>query len=573
MSRRLSNNPFSFLYNHNPFYLLSTLAILYALHVWQSTGGISESSPPTTLALVLIGFVGLLMVVGIGVVKFGGIWEDARSIFLSILLIAFAISVSLDMMWLSNPAAALVYSGGALLAIVLVTEIILGCLRIRFPGRYRVSYYLLLGLIFMYPVVFTSWFGGVSRMDSSWLVLGFTSACAVGFMTLLPAIKYGKTYVADNGTPWSWPLYPWSIFAILFLAVVLRSYTLCLSFIPEQGVSSGYCLFFLTPLAFALVILWLHAAIVNKDETSKSAALFYAVPLVLATTLPLDFGPVSQQFTSLFTGTLASPLFLAISGLSVIYLVVWFNDIIRKPSLPEGRVYFLVSLFVSGFVPVDAIQFSQCQLTNWWPLMLICVLQLDRARRQKRTDVAAWALVPGALSIQVMLQTMIEPGVLIWLTVAGYLSLVLVCAIINSDRWAHILRLGYAIAIPLSLTCFVIAGLFNLVDMNGAVQGSFALTMLCLLVYELTKTRVYLPAAMTCLAMTLACGGTSLIGQMEGLPTHSRIGLIVSAGFLLTGLAISVAKAGWLITLSKSIGKTFEESLEKIRSAANHASD
>ena len=203
MSTKASSNPLSFLYNHNPFYFLGTLAVLYGLHSLQtapaSDGLLNPLILPTTLAFFVIG----LTAIGIAIVRFGGVWEDARSIILSVLLIAFAVSVCIDTFCLSQPLLAAKYSIAALVFFIGISESIIRGVRIRLPAGYRLPFYLLLGLMFLYPLVFASDLIPVNRENASWLIYGFSLAVSIAILTLLPAVARRKRYVANNGTPWS----------------------------------------------------------------------------------------------------------------------------------------------------------------------------------------------------------------------------------------------------------------------------------------------------------------------------------------------------------------------------------
>jgi hypothetical protein len=54
------------------------------------------------------------------------------------------------------------------------------------------------------------------------LILGF-----------FPAIRRGPQYVANNGTPWRWPLFPWTAVGVIVAAVAMRTFVLCMTFGPS----------------------------------------------------------------------------------------------------------------------------------------------------------------------------------------------------------------------------------------------------------------------------------------------------------------------------------------------------
>jgi hypothetical protein len=96
---------------------------------------------------------------------------------------------------------------------------------------FRGPLYLAIGLFFLYPVLLMHLldrFGdGVPRRAAGWTMWGiflFPTAAAAVTLSLLPAVWKGPAYVAHNGTPWRWPLFPWSVFVVLGVGIVLRSY-------------------------------------------------------------------------------------------------------------------------------------------------------------------------------------------------------------------------------------------------------------------------------------------------------------------------------------------------------------
>src|SRR5690349_20314333 len=80
------------LYTHNPFYLISA---------WMVFSGLRASFPTSSslinvwaLSLCLIGYTVLLTVTAVLVIRIGKVWDDARSLFLLIVLMLLGISVT-----------------------------------------------------------------------------------------------------------------------------------------------------------------------------------------------------------------------------------------------------------------------------------------------------------------------------------------------------------------------------------------------------------------------------------------------------------------------------------------------
>ena len=100
-----------------------------------------------------------------------------------------------------------------------------------------------------------------------WLLFGFATVAGLIFLTLLPAARRGAAYVAGNGSPWRWPLYPWTLFILLALAVPARAYLLCISMHLPQGDAQGQLVigpYFLVPFGFALAALLLEIGLESR---------------------------------------------------------------------------------------------------------------------------------------------------------------------------------------------------------------------------------------------------------------------------------------------------------------------
>src|SRR5690606_20125594 len=76
----------SLLYNHNPFYVISAVLMLYAV---RSLYGELEIGAINCWIMmgVFAGYTALLAGIGVLIVRWGKVWEDARSIFVVVLLL------------------------------------------------------------------------------------------------------------------------------------------------------------------------------------------------------------------------------------------------------------------------------------------------------------------------------------------------------------------------------------------------------------------------------------------------------------------------------------------------------
>jgi len=111
-SQSLSPGILRRLYNHNPFYVISTVLMLYA--VLNSYGELKIGSINCWIMMGVLGsYTVTLSVIAILIVRFGKVWEDARSILLLLLLLFLGVSVSADDMFVKIEST----SGGTLLMI------------------------------------------------------------------------------------------------------------------------------------------------------------------------------------------------------------------------------------------------------------------------------------------------------------------------------------------------------------------------------------------------------------------------------------------------------------------------
>src|ERR1700733_5177266 len=84
-----------YLYTHNPFYAISAVLMLYSLRTAYNTlqGGTNNCWLMTG---VLAGYTLVLAAIGVLIVRWGKVWEDARSILLLLLVLFLAVSISAD---------------------------------------------------------------------------------------------------------------------------------------------------------------------------------------------------------------------------------------------------------------------------------------------------------------------------------------------------------------------------------------------------------------------------------------------------------------------------------------------
>ena len=315
---------FRFVYNHNPFYVVSAVLVLYGLHV-----SFADNLDPTEgwkFTQLLMGYIFLLAATSVVVVRLGQVWEDARTLVLLVALLMVALASSFDRVCLDNA-----WQGARFLAVGLgfsfvICESLLLLLRLHFPWNYRLPFYLLLALLFDYP----AWLGHLSLenrlTEMAWYVLGFPTIAGLLFAMLAPAAHSRGQNVTNNGTPWGWPLYPWSLFVLLGVGVLLRAYALSMSFDPTKGLASGLQLYVVVPLLLCWHLLWSEGA----DHSKPGRKLFAVVaPLaLLALALPGQGGSVGEtRYLELLQETVGSPIQITAALLIAYYVYAWSRGI------------------------------------------------------------------------------------------------------------------------------------------------------------------------------------------------------------------------------------------------------
>src|SRR5262249_41033096 len=141
-----------YLYTHNPFYAISAVLMLYAMRAAYERLGI-QASNCWLMTGVLAAYTLVLAGIGVWIVCWGKVWEDARSILLLLLLLFLAVSISADDLFVkaetSATATPLLLCG--FLFSATVSEAVLWGAGIRLGLLYRVPYHLMLALFYLAP--------------------------------------------------------------------------------------------------------------------------------------------------------------------------------------------------------------------------------------------------------------------------------------------------------------------------------------------------------------------------------------------------------------------------------------
>src|SRR4051794_32745100 len=156
---------------NNPFYVLSALLVLVGL--WVSFGAQARAEQTWALMFGLAGYTLLLAVPACLLVRFGGVWEDVRTVLLLVVLMFLATSVTFDETLARNPRLGITCYIVGLIFAVAVSEGMLRGMRLALPGWFRAPYYLRLALFFLYPAALVPLLDRPRGEALQWALFGF----------------------------------------------------------------------------------------------------------------------------------------------------------------------------------------------------------------------------------------------------------------------------------------------------------------------------------------------------------------------------------------------------------------
>ncbi len=378
LSHRLHHRFLRYLYARNPFYLLSVCFVFHGTAAWFQNEAALHN--PWPLVLLTSAYVLALAVTAFVIVRFGNVWDDARSIFLIVLILFVEMSVCFDDVLAVYPEIGKPLLIVAWLLALCVSEGLLLSLRIRLPVLFRVPFHLMLALLFLYPLVLVPgfFFSSHDAIVKSWRVFLFSPAVALVLISLLPAVRRGPSYVGSNGTPWNWPWYPWTALGTIIAGLCVRSYVMTLSFDPASSVGyeealtlpSAFGGYFLVPILLAAALLLLETGIVTGNRKIERLALIVPFACIVLAIPAGSPNATYAQFLDLFTQRLASPVWLTAIA-SVGYLAYALFRRVRGAE--QALVTALLLLSVTGPKTLDLETLVPPQAI---PLLLIAGLQL-----------------------------------------------------------------------------------------------------------------------------------------------------------------------------------------------------
>jgi hypothetical protein len=529
-----------FLYNHNPFYVVSAMLVLYGLHV-----SFADSLEPTEgwlFTQLFMGYMLLVAAAAVLVVRLGRVWEDARTLVLLVALLMIALASSFDRVCLDDEIQGAKFLACGLAFSLLVSEALLRMLRLRFPWAYRGPFYLLLALVFAYP----AWLGHLSLEDRtaemSWYVLGFPTFAAIASAALAPAARRRGRDVMDNGTPWGWPLYPWSLFVLLAAPILLRSYALSLSFDPTKGLASGFQFYFLVPLLLSWILLWVEGA--DHPKPGRKAIAVAAPLALLALALP---GPsvsfAENRYLQLLQNTVGSPIQIAACLLIVYFAYIWLRGI------REAELGLLLALGVLTFVDARTVDFETLSQPHAAPIAAAVALLALGGLWYGSAMRMSLAMVATVAGLSFVLR---ETG---FVEARGYVPIhvtflaIMTLGLTFHDRLGR--RIAAAAAVILTVASLLILGAYRYLfpEIPPATNAAIALALAAMAFAYWIKNRrfVDLKASVTCIAVALVLVGEHFVaGGLAYLVLRGRRWIGWGVFFFLVGLGVSLIKGGQL---------------------------
>ena len=103
-----------------------------------------------------------------------------------------------------------------------ISEFVLRGLRLKLPAGYRLPYYGQLAVLFLYPLWLLPTLTASDAAGTTWRIFAFPFVVGLSILTLWPAVRRGPQAVANNGSPWRWGWYPWTLFVFLGFCLCLR---------------------------------------------------------------------------------------------------------------------------------------------------------------------------------------------------------------------------------------------------------------------------------------------------------------------------------------------------------------
>jgi hypothetical protein len=316
------------------------------------------------------------------------VWNDVRTVLLLVVLMFIATSVTFDELLVMDPDRGIPFFVGGLVFASGLTELLLRGIRLHLPLLFRLPYHLILSLFFLYPIALVPILRSPHDELLMWSLWGFAPLAGLVFLTLLPAIRKGPHYLNDNGSPWPWPFYPWSVFVFLALAVCGRAFLLCWSFhlLPDLNDRLIFGPYFLVPFGFALAVLVLELGLVARSRVTLLVAAAMPLGLIALAAVGHRDEALYNEFLAHFQYRMSgTPLYISLLAAGTFYVYAWARGGLLAS---EGATVVLATL---AFVQPETLTLGQVAAPD--PSLLVAAVLLQVAVGLLRSD--AWRLAIG----------------------------------------------------------------------------------------------------------------------------------------------------------------------------------
>jgi hypothetical protein len=542
------------LYSQNPFYLLSVCFVLHGTGIWYRANAGTHS--PWILTAIIAAYILMMAGVGFCIVRWGRVWDDARSILLILLALFLELGMTADDVLIGDRATGRAMALVAWLVSATVSEFILVGLRIRLGALYRIPFHLLLATILLYPIAIVRGDYPHNVEQNNLAIFLFSPIVTAILVALVPAVRRGASYVKDNGTPWMWPLFPWSLFVFLATIALFRSYALCLSFDPVLDISwvaalqlhNSFGGIYFAPILLAVAILCLEGFLSTGSDGVRRVGLLLPFLATVCASPGIWTSPLYLQVVEQIAGRVGPPVWLTVLGSSVLLMYA----VCRR--IRSSEIALSTSLVLLAFTGSGDSGLRSFDDPSQLPLILAAVIQVWTGWGQQ----ASVKVFAGLLCCGVLIRSLLPTDDTFLLVVATwYLSLavVLLVGLGMDDSFAKVLRNSAGLMLMATCLAAPVLPWFGLpqLDTLEAALHMIGATALSWLLSWRTQKSPFRAVAIVNTGVTSAGAALRLVKILLRIPGGKGI-LWALGGILWLALAagISARKAG---APSPSIGR------------------
>ena len=520
-----------FLYNNNPFYLISCLLVIYGCQsLAVSSGDVIEKS--IRMAGGIASYAVLMALISVAVVRFAKVWEDARSILIVVLISLVAVTTGFDELCIAQQPVAKMFAAATAVLVIVLVEAVLWLCKIRLDIWYRLALYVHYAVLIGFPLLLGDAVAKRNDPLANWGSILFSTSIALGLLLLVPALRRGSNSISHSGTPWSWPLFPVSAFLVLIVLAGIRSHAIWMSF-GFYGQAGKFEPFLLLPIVAAVLVMVAETGLGQGKRPLQQFALFGTPVLILcsATNQGATWLPIGDEIQALFGSSLTVCL-------ATMLLVYGWMALRGVEHAAFGLPTTLVVMGIAAPIPETASQFG---VDHWvFPMLASLILIAMTLRRWDRDWL--WTLAASTLVMAIaMLGQSIGRDVAGYVVATGFAIVsMLIIGATFSTKLAIALRYCAAALMSACLVAISIRSIW--LSENRYVLIAAAIAIVSLAYGLLIRRRDWLWLAAAQLILFVATIGYQ--GHQTG--RLRRINWPIASGLvcLCIGVAITTGKTG-----------------------------